>query len=97
MSEERIKRKELIKSLSNTTLDSWLHLAEILTLRVTTPSSGSSHCSIRRQGFDDNDIRGLVTTLTDHMSRQSKVKVFKRFLDCGYSEDEIWKGLGLLK
>jgi hypothetical protein len=97
MAEERIERKELIKSLGNTTKDSWLALAENLKLRVTAPNSGSSHCSVRMTGFPDNDVRGLVTTLTEDMSRQSKIKVFKRFLDCGFSEDDIWRGLGLLK
>jgi hypothetical protein len=97
MAEERIERKELIKSLANTTLFSWLQLAEKLGLRITKPNSGSSHCSVRMSGFEDNDIRGLVTTLTENLSRQSKVKVFKRFLDCGFAEDDIWRGLGLLK
>lgn len=97
MAEERIVRKDLIRSLGNTTKDSWIKLAEKLGLRVTAPSGGSSHCSVRKPGFSDNDIHGLITTLTNGMSRQSKIKVFKRFLDCGYPEDEIWRGLGLLK
>jgi len=98
MSEDRIKRKDLYKTLGKLKTKDWLKAAENLNLKITSPSGGTSHCySIRLPAIPVNDIRGLITTLYENMSNQVHQKVFKSFLRFGFKEDEIWKALGMLK
>ena len=100
MSESRIVNKKLWDSLG-TIKDKgpWLKAAEKLGLKITRPSSGSSHCSIRNPDpkIPLHDVRGLIATVYDGMSRQVNGKVFKRFLDYGIKEDDLWRALEMLK
>ena len=98
MSEERIKRKELYNSLGKIKPKDWLKVAEKLLLTVTSPTSGGgSHChSIRVPSIPVTDIKGLITTIYEGMSKQVNQKVFKKFLDRGFTEDQLWKALGML-
>ncbi|HBB49510.1 TPA: hypothetical protein DEQ22_00075 [Candidatus Nomurabacteria bacterium] len=97
MSEDRIKRKELYKTLGKLKTKDWLKAAENLYLKVTSPSGGTSHChSIRMPSIPVEDIRGLIATVYDGMSNQVHQKTFKKFLDFGFPEDQIWKALEML-
>jgi len=99
MAEDRIQRKDLLKRLGNIKKEDWFRFAEANDLRITQPSKkGTSHFAIRRNdpSIPDSDLRGLITTVYDGMSKQVNKIVFKRLLDCGFSEDDIWRGLGLL-
>jgi hypothetical protein len=97
MSEDRIQRKELYKTLGKTKTKDWLKVADKLLLNVTSPSGGSSHCyTVRIPSIPAEDPRGIVITLYEGMSNQVKQKVFKRFLLFGFTEDQIWKALEML-
>ena len=97
MSDDRIRHKDLWNSIGNLQgCDPWIKLAKALGLSVTQPSGGSSHYAIRLPDFAPEDVKGLVTTVYDHMWRDVHKKVFKSFLDRGFSEEDIWKGLGML-
>ena len=98
MSEDRIKRKELYKTLGKVKAKDWLKAAENLYLLVTSPSGGTSHChNIRMPSIPIEDIRGLVATIYEGMSNQVNQKTFKKFLDFGFTEDQVWKALEMLK
>ena len=93
-----ITNKELKKSLNNIKQKDWIKLAEREGLQVSYGNSGSHYINIRNPKFTDpKDIRGLITTLTPNCYKQANIKIFKRFLEFGISEEKIWQGLGLLK
>jgi hypothetical protein len=96
MPEDRIQRKELWAQLGSIKENNWLKVAEKLELLVTTSKGGTSHTVIRLPSIPVEDPRGIIATIYAHMSKQVQGKVFKRFLDFGFSEDDIWKGLGKL-
>ena len=98
MSEERIKRKELYKTLGKIKAKDWLQVAKNLNLLITSPSGGTSHCySIRVPSIPIENINGLIITVYEGMSNQVNQKTFKRFLKFGFTEDQVWKALGMLK
>ena len=99
MPENRITKKHLYaNALGRVGYKDWLKLANHLKLKVTTPSGGTSHChSIWPSSSEATNIRELITTLYEGMSKQVNQKIFKKFLDRGFSENDLWKGLGLLK
>ncbi|GEM_PF-1037458 len=96
-SESPIKRKELWNSLGNVKKNDWLKAGEELGLVLTIPTGGTSHVAIRKQSFSVEDIRGLVATVYEGMSKQVNGKVFREFIKAGFEEDEIWKALRKLK
>ena len=98
MSDDRIRHKDLWNSIGNLKgCSPWIDLAKKLGLSVTQPKGGSSHYSIRLPGSSAEGIEGLITTVHDGMWKDVHKKAFKRFLDSGFGEDDIWKGLGMLK
>jgi hypothetical protein len=102
MSEERIKRKALWQQLGNVDLNDWLRTAKAVGLNVTSCGKGTSHGhQLRDPKIAETDIRGLVTTLTPNCFKQANQKIFKRVLTyCqknGHDEDDVWRGLGLLR
>lgn len=96
-SEFPIKRKSLWDSLGNLKKKDWLKAGEALGLVLTAPSGGTSHVAIRKPGVPTEDIRGLVATVYEGMSRQVNGIVFREFLKAGFGEDQVWKALGKLK
>lgn len=96
-SEFPIKRKELWDSLGNLKKNDWLKVGEELELVLTVPTGGTSHVAIRKPSVPVEDIRGLVATVYEGMSRQVNGKVFREFLKAGFEEDQVWKALGKLK
>lgn len=98
MTEERIKRKELWKQLSKIKKKKvWIRAAWELGLEVTQPKGGSSHYVIRLPGYKKSDIKGVVSTVYDPVRRQVSEYIFKKLLDEGFEEDEIWRAIGFLK
>lgn len=96
-SEFPVKRKDLWDSLGNLRKGDWLKAGEKLELVSTVPTGGTSHVAIRKPGVPTEDIRGLVVTVYDGMSKQVNGKVFREFLKAGFEEDQMWRALGKLK
>jgi hypothetical protein len=93
----KIARRGLWDSLGNIKgVRPWIDAAVKLGLTVTQPKGGSSHYSIRKAGFPAEDIRGLVATVYDGMGKQVNQEVFKKLLESGFEEDDIWQALGRL-
>jgi len=98
-SEIPIRRKNLWESRGNIRFKDWVRAAGKLGLPVTSPSSGSSHRAIRRVGTSIDatlGIESLVAVIYENMSKQVNGDVFKKVLQQGIAEDDIWKALGKL-
>lgn len=63
---------------------------------VVTKLSSGSHYAVRKKDIPVEDVRGLVFTVYDGMSRQVKAKAIKAFIKAGADEDAVWRGLKLL-
>lgn len=96
-SEYPVKRKDLWNSLGNIRKDDWLKAGEMLGLVLTRPTGGTSHVAIRRPSVPVEDMRGLVVTVYEGMSKQVNGIVFREFLKAGFKEDQIWRALDKLK
>ena len=97
MADKRIVREDLWNQLVNIQKkEVWIRAASELGLRVTMPKGGSSHVTIRFPGFENWDMKGVVSTVYDPMRKDISEAVFKKLLDKGYNEDDIWKALKLL-
>lgn len=99
MSESRIIRKDLWRKLPNKAkkLKVWFSAVENLGLFVTQPQGGTSHYSIRLKGYENTDIKGLVVVIYGNPVRKDVCEIaFKKLLDKGFSEDNIWKALGMI-
>ena len=96
-SEFPIQRKDLWDSLGNIRKNDWLKAGETLGLILTAPTGGTSHVAIRKSGVPLEDIRGLVVTVYEGMSKQVNGIVFREFLKAGFDEDRLWRALKKLK
>ncbi len=98
MSENKINRKNLWRQLSNVKrIKVWFTAVEKLGLTITQPKGGSSHYSIRFKGYENTDIKGFICTIYGNPVRKDVCEiVFKKLLDKGFKEDEIWKALRML-
>lgn len=96
-SEFPVKRKDLWNSLGNIRKNDWLKAGEMLGLVLTIPTGGTSHVAIRKPSVPIEDIRGLVVTVYEGMSKQVNGIVFREFLKAGFEEDQMWRVLGKLK
>ncbi|OGZ08720.1 MAG: hypothetical protein A2762_00015 [Candidatus Lloydbacteria bacterium RIFCSPHIGHO2_01_FULL_54_11] len=72
-SEFPVKRKDLWDSLGNLRKDDWLKAGEELGLVSTVPTGGTSHVAIRRPNVPVEDIRGLVVTVYEGMSKAPSI------------------------
>lgn len=99
MAEDRIRRKVLWRALGGSIKrkEVWMDAAVKLGLPVTRPSKGSSHSAIRKPGFPPEDIRGHIVNVYEPLRKDVNEIIFKKLLDAGCSEDDIWKALGMLK
>lgn len=92
-----IKNSELKKRLGNIGCTDWIKFAEKEGLLVIE-GHGSHYANIRDPKFPDSkNIKGLITTITKNCFREANEAIFKRFLKFGIPEDNIWRGLGLMK
>lgn len=97
MAEDRIKRRDLWSRLGSIKKkEVWMKAVKRLGLKVTQPKGGSSHYAIRRPHYENWDVKGLVSNVYDPMRKDISEAVFKKLLDIGYHEDDIWKALGML-
>jgi hypothetical protein len=94
-----LRHKDLHQSLGNIkTAKQWLDAATKLGFSITRPRGGSSHSSIRKVHSKPEDgIQGLITTVYDGMGKQVNQKVFKKLLEYGVEEDDLWRALGMMR
>ncbi len=97
MAENRIKRRDLWSRLDSIKKkEAWIKASEKPGLKVTKPKGGSSHYAIRRPNYENWDVKGLISVVYDPMRKDISETVFKKLLDHGYHEDDIWRALGML-
>ena len=96
MSDELIKRKDLLRRIDRVTCDDWIRVATECGFLVTQRTGGSSHYRIGRSGFLPDDFKGYVMVVYKNLHKQDKSKVFKKFRREGIEEDRVWRLLGLL-
>ncbi|OHA73668.1 MAG: hypothetical protein A2940_01785 [Candidatus Wildermuthbacteria bacterium RIFCSPLOWO2_01_FULL_48_29] len=97
MAEDRIERKALWQQLGNIKKkEDWIRAAGKLGLQVTQPKGGSSHYALRFPGYEKSDMKGFISNVYDPLRKDISEAVFKKLLDNGYSEDDIWKALKML-
>jgi hypothetical protein len=99
MSEDRIKRKNLWIGMNNIKQSDWIKAGYALGLRVVKSPSGTSHTITFRdpKNPDDNSLKSLITTVQVNLFKQANQAIFKKVIDFGIEEDEIWKALGMIK
>ncbi len=98
MAGDKIKRKDLWQGIGNIKKkEVWIRAAEKLGLKVTQPKGGSSHYAIRLPGYENWDIKGHISNVYDPIRKDISQIVFKKILDNGYNEDDIWRALKMLK
>ena len=102
MSEDRIKRKELLLKLDAIKRQKdWIDAVEALGFRTTY---GGKHPYVIRdpENPKDEDITSLVATIPFNLYKQMNKIIFKEILfspisaRMGITEDMLWKALGLL-
>ena len=92
-----IQNHELKKRLGNVDQDDWIRFATSKGLLILG-GHGSHYVNIRDPKIPEpKDPRGLISTITTNCFKEANEAIFKRFLKYGFSEDEIWKGLRLVK
>ena len=97
MAEEGIERKDLWQGIEKIRQSDWGTAAKRLGLDFSKSWGKGSHGVIRRPQFPDpSDTRGLIATVQKDLGKQHNQRIFKQLLDCGSSEDDIWKALGML-
>jgi len=97
MAENRITHKDLWKSLDGVTQKNWESAADRLGLSFSYCYGKGSHAVIRDPQYPDPaDIRGLIVTVQKNLYKQANRSIFKKLIDWGISEDDIWKALGYL-
>ncbi len=97
MAKEGIARRDLWQRLGSIKKKKiWIRAAGTLGLNVTQPKGGSSHYAIRLPGYENSDINGFISNVYDPMRKDISEAVFKRLLEKGYKEDDIWKALKML-
>ena len=97
MPEARIKRKKLWQSLDQIKRQvEWIRAAERLGLLVNGSGGKGSHWAIRMGKYSIDDVRGLVATVPTTLYKQLNQKIFKRLLQIGLNEDDIWRALKML-
>ena len=99
MSEDRITRKNLWQQLHNNNKRSdWIKAMQELGLKITQPSGGTSHShAVRLVGYEDTDIKGHLFNLYQETMRKDVCRInFKILLKNGFTEDQIFKALGML-
>lgn len=94
-----IQRKDLLPQLKRIDKKEWMDAAEKLGCVLTQKSGGTSHYAIRKPGSPTAGTEGLVSVVYNRMNKIPLVnqKTFKRFLKHGFSEDDVWKALKVLK
>ncbi len=98
MAEHRIKRKELWEQIGCITKkEVWIEATKELGLNITQPKGGSSHYAIRLPGYENWDMKGYICNVYDPVRKDISESIFKKLLDKGYKEDDIWKALKMLK
>ena len=97
MADELIKRKDLLRQIDKVSCDDWIRAAKECGFLVTQRKGGSSHYRIGIRGFPSEDFKGYIMVIYEHIHKQDKPKVFKKFMREGIEEDRLWKLLGLLK
>ena len=97
MAEDRIQRKDLWQQLGNIKKkEIWINAAIDLGLKVTQPKGGSSHYALRFPDYENWDIKGFISNVYDPVRRDISEAIFKKLLDKGFLEDDIWKALRIL-
>ena len=93
----KIKRKNLWQQLNNIKKkEIWIKAATNLGLRVTQPQGGTSHYAIRLPGYENWDIKGLISNVYDPVRKDISEAIFKELIKREFNEDDIWKALGML-
>ena len=93
----KIVRKDLWQQLNNIKKSKvWIMAAQELGLNVTQPKGGSSHYALRFPGYENWDIRGLICNVYDPVRKDISEAIFKKLIEKGYKEDDIWKALKML-
>jgi len=93
-----IKNQQLKARLNNVGQKDWIKLAECHELLVVKGGKGSHYINIRDpKKPDSNDVTGLISTITPNLFKQANEQIFKKFLRYGLSEEQVWRGLGLMK
>ncbi|MBX2866601.1 hypothetical protein KTR10_01410 [Candidatus Kaiserbacteria bacterium] len=97
MADEVITRRDLVVRLTNVKWKRFVKAAEKLGFEITQPKGGSSHFAIRKKGFDQSNINGLVITVYKGLLNCDKPKVIKALITKGgCDEDDVWEALGML-
>jgi len=97
MTDELIIRRDLLRQIDRVTCDDWIRAAKACGFLVTQRKGGSSHYRIGRSGFQPEDFKGYIIVVYEHIHKQDKPKVFRKFRQEGIEEDRLWELLGLLK
>ncbi len=99
----KLERGELVNQIKNLTQDEWMIACKRLGLSVRVDSGKGSHVGVYKSDDCPSDrSECLVTTLQGNMYPNLQRGVMKRVVLYGrqsgkYSEDDIWKAIGILK
>lgn len=98
VAKSRIKRKDLWMGLNNINQSDWIKAAKKLGLRVVYSKSGTSHTVTLRDpnNLIDDNLNSLITTLQVNLYKEANRSIFKRIIDFGVSEDDLWEALGMV-
>jgi len=98
--ETKIERGGLVDRIKNTNQKKWIEVCKKLGLVVSTEYGRGSHAAVYKQNCPPEEKRCCVVTLAKDLHQEIQRDIFKKVLTYGlesnlYSEDDIWKQLGI--
>lgn len=98
----KLNNGHLIDRIKNYQQNDWIVACKRLGLNVQIANGRGSHVAVYKAGTAISDKNSLVATLTHKMFPNIQRDIFKKILAYGiesglYSEDDVWKALGVKK
>ncbi len=97
----KLEKGELVDRIKNKKQKDWIHVCEVLGIRVSTSFGNGSHAAAYKDDCPVTDSKCCIVTLPREIYPSTQRDLFKKILYHGvvtkkYTEDDIWRALGVL-
>lgn len=97
----KINRGELVDRIKNKTQKDWVKVCEKLNVIVRNDFGKGSHVAAFKNDCPFEDRKCCIVTIQKDLHSEIQRDIFKKILTYGlesglYTEDDIWKALGVL-
>jgi hypothetical protein len=97
----KIDRGELVNMIKNKSQKDWMKVCEKLGILVRVDYGKGSHIAVYKDNCPPEDRKCCIVTIQKNLHSEIQRDIFKKILTYGidtkkYTEDDIWKALGVL-